>query len=174
MVKADAVVYTMAPARGVRIVDDARLFWGGCRVFRPLKQIWERFETDKADSDGAAFSCLLLIGEMIVKVAVAGLVAAVGDDRERSRYQQSYRLVRSDGVGEWVEVLDEILIGPSAQTLAPEARVEARELTQKVGLESWQYEAVSLLHECLRMIDSSTGDLPTKVDLRRWFQISPS
>ena len=139
-------------------------------MFRPLKQIWERFETDKADSDGAAFSCLLLIGEMIVKVTVAGLVAAVGDDRERSRYQQSYRLVRADGIGEWVEVLDEILVGPSAQTLAPEARVEARELTQKVGLESWQYEAVSLLHECLRMIDSSTADLPTKVDLRRWFR----
>lgn len=70
-------------------------------MFKPHAKIWERFEVDKADSDAAAFACLLLVGEMTVKLSVVGLAAAIRDDRDRSRYQQLHRLVRADGVGDW-------------------------------------------------------------------------
>lgn len=61
-------------------------------------------------------------------------------------------------------------MGPASQFLLPEARVEARELTEKLGSGHWQYEAVSLLHECLKRLDPSVPELPVKVDGRRWFR----
>lgn len=135
---------------------------------KPLGRMWERVEVGRQDSNATLFTDLLYLGEMVCKVAVAALVAAIQDDADRSRYRQVAALVRADGVGDWARVLDEILVGPSAQHLLPGARTEQRELIQKCGSETWQYRAVAELHACIRLLDTNCEALPAKVDARRW------
>ena len=108
---------------------------------------------------------------MVVKITGAGLVAAIEDDRERHRYRQAHRLVRSDGVGEWASAVDDILIGPAAQHLNEQSRDEQRELTGKNAVGTWQFESVSLLHSCICMIEPEFDKLPAKVDGRRWLSL---
>lgn len=136
--------------------------------------MWERIEIAREDSDVALFHDLLYMGEMVTKVVTAGLVAALADDRDRHRYRQLHRLVRADSLGEWTGVMDEVLTGPASQFLLTEALQEAKELTQKVGSGSWQYEAVELLtqcySECYRLMDG-LETVPLKVDGRRWFKV---
>lgn len=136
--------------------------------FLPLDKMWERIEIARQDSDTTLFYDLLFAGEMLCKITVAGLVAAVADDRERHRYRQLHRLVRADGLGDWPQVMEEVLVGPSSQYLLSQARDEQRELTQKSGVGSWQYEAAQHIHMALKLIDPSCEDLPIKVDGRRW------
>jgi hypothetical protein len=99
--------------------------------FMPIDKIWERVEISRQDSDTSLFLSLLYCGELVVKFTVAGMVAAIKDDRERPRYRQLYRLVRADGIGEWTSALDEILTGTTSQYLSDEARNEQKELTMK-------------------------------------------
>lgn len=126
----------------------------------------ERVNLARDDSDTALFFDLMYLGELVLKTVVAGLVAAVDDDRHR--YRQLYRLVRADGLGEWSQSLDEVLTGPASQDLVPEARDAQRELNQNLPTGSWQYEAVAALHRCLKTVDPTCEDLPTKVNGRRW------
>jgi len=108
-----------------------------------LDKLFERLETARQDSDTALFYDLLFVGEAITKLVVAGLVAAVADDPQRSRYRQLHKLVRADGLGEWTMVLDELLTGPTAQHMKQEASQETRELTQACSPGEWQYDAVA-------------------------------
>jgi hypothetical protein len=41
----------------------------------------------------------------------------------------------------------------------------------RVAPESWQYEAVSGLHKCLRILNPKEDKLPDKIDGRRWFSM---
>ena len=52
----------------------------------PLRRMFERYETEKADSDVAAFYSLLYAGEHVIKLTVCGLLAGLQDDRDRHRY----------------------------------------------------------------------------------------
>jgi hypothetical protein len=133
--------------------------------------MWDRVENGRQDSDTALFSNLMYLGEMTAKLIVAGFVAAIPDDPDRVRYQKVHGLVRADGVGEWAAVLDEVLVGPPSQLILSEARKEQRELTQKVGSDAWQYQAVSLLLQCLRILDQNLETLPAKTDGRRWLSL---
>ena len=81
-------------------------------MFKPLVQAWERVEVDRAESDTSLFNTLLYVAEMALKVTIAGLVAAVQDDRERHRYRALHRLVRADSLGDWDAILTEILPDP--------------------------------------------------------------
>jgi NB-ARC domain len=137
----------------------------------PIDRMKERVAVARQESDTALFFHLLYFGEMLVKLTTGGLVAAIVDDRERHRYRQIYRLVRSDGLGEWSASIDDILTGPAAQFLAPEARAEQRELTQRSTSGTWQHEAVSLLLRCLKELDPERDDPQGKVDGRRWFSL---
>jgi hypothetical protein len=147
--------------------------------FKPLDRMWERVEIARADSDTALFLDLLYAGELLTKLIVSGLVAAIEDERERHRYRQLHRLVRASGLSEWASTADEILLGPPAQHLLPQAREEQRELTQKCGPDSWQHEAVRLLHACLKLtaadflrtVAPDLESLPAKVDGRRWLAL---
>src|SRR5689334_16611295 len=103
--------------------------------------MWERVELAREDADTTFFYSLLTLGEMLIKTLVAGLVAAL-DDVNRDRYAQLYRLTRADGMGEWVQVLNDILTGPASQQLNTSAHEEQRELMQRVGPGLWQYKAV--------------------------------
>ena len=59
----------------------------------PLRRMFERYETEKADSDVAAFYSLLYAGEHVIKLTVCGLLAGLQDDRDRHRYTQMRALV---------------------------------------------------------------------------------
>ncbi len=131
----------------------------------------ERVEIAREDSDTALFLHLLYFGEMLTKVVAAGLVAAIVDDPDRHRYRQIHRLVRADGIGEWGSVIDDVLTGTASQHLLPGAREEQQELTQRLGSESWQYQAVALLTDCLRVIVPTIEKVPAKVEGRRWFSL---
>ena len=90
--------------------------------FLPLARMTERVNRDRDDSDVALFFSLLLYGECLLKLLVAGMAATVQTDRDRSRYAALYSLVRADGLGTWIEVLDTLLIGPPSQRLHSAAR----------------------------------------------------
>lgn len=134
----------------------------------PLTRMWERVERGREDSDSALFHDLMYLGEMIVKLSVVGMVASIADEKERLNYKQRYSLVRSDGIGDWSSVLDEVLTGPPAQYLVSEARTEQRVLTQKQGTGTWQYDSCLNLNKCLNLLEHSPEDMLTKVDGKRW------
>jgi hypothetical protein len=134
----------------------------------PIDKMWERVEIARQDSDTSLFLTLLYFGEMVVKIVGAGLVAAIDDDRERHRYRQAHRLVRADGIGDWASTIDDVLSGPAAQYLNEQSRDEQRELTIKNDLSTWQFEAVTLLQDCICLIEPGCEKLPKKIDGRRW------
>lgn len=137
---------------------------------KPLARMWDRVEVGRQDSNTALFNDLMYLGEMASKIAVATLVAGIGEDKARYRYRHTASLVRADGVGEWARVLDEILVGPAAQHLYAELRTEQRELTQKCAAGTWQFTAVDEMHRCLKELDPECEPLPTKVDGKRWLR----
>jgi hypothetical protein len=136
--------------------------------FLPITRMWQRVESARNDADTTFFFHLLYAGEMIVKLIAAGLVAAIVDDRDRHRYRQIHRVVRSDGLGDWREVIDEVLTGPtSSQYLNPAVYEEQRELLQKLGSGTWQHEAATALLEALEICESGQLPLPGKLDGRK-------
>ncbi len=139
--------------------------------FLVMNKMWERVSIARQDSDTTLFYDLLFTGEMLCKIIVSGLVAAVADERERHRYRHIHRLVRADGLGDWAQVMEEILAGPTSQHLMTHARDEQREFTQKSGIGNWQYEAVQHLHAAIKLIDQNYEDLPVKVDARKWLHL---
>jgi hypothetical protein len=138
--------------------------------FLPIDKMWERVEIGKSESNVTLFNDLMYTGEMVSKIIILGLVASTEDSRDNHRYRMYYELIRADGLGSWVKVVDELLVGPAAQFVFEEAREERRQLTEKKQA-SWQQEAVNLLHMCLKIIDPDLEALPTKVDGRKWLEI---
>lgn len=139
--------------------------------FLPISRMWERVERDRGDADTTAYLALLYAGEMLVKVVAAGLAAAIRDDRDRHRYRQIHRLVRADGLGDWGDVINDVLTGPAAAQISRAMSDDLRDLTQKVGAGVWQYDAAVALHEAYRLCYPVTGTLPGKVDGRRCFDL---
>lgn len=135
----------------------------------PLQKMVERVELARQDSDTSLFFSLLLLGEMLVKTVAAVMVSLVRDDRERHRYSLLHTAVRANGLGDWSTILDDVLVGPCAQHLSPNAFAIQSELIQKCGKGTWQWEASFLLNKCVRAVDPDWEDLPAKVDGRRWF-----
>ncbi len=140
-------------------------------VLKPLEQVIDRIARARDDSDVAYFYALLNAGELLVKLAIAGLLSCIEDDRERHRYRLEFEVVHADGLGGWSSVLDDALTGPASQVLASHARGMQRELTQTLrarGTE-WQPQAIGLLYDASIAVDASTAPLPAKVAGRRWF-----
>ncbi len=142
-------------------------------MLRPLQLIWERVERGRQDSDTAFFLDLLYTGEMILRLVTAAFVAAVQDDRERNQYRLCHRLVSVDGLGDWSQALDDALTGPASQHLAPSAREDRRDLIDRLGEGTWQFEAVALLHSALANLIPDLEPLAAKSQLRTWFTLFP-
>lgn len=140
-------------------------------MLNPIKRIIERVENERRESDIAYFNSLIYLGEMVTKLVVAGMVAAIKDDKDRLRYGQLHALIRADGIGDWARQLDQVLTGPPSQFLTDEARFEQRQLTQKFRSGNWQYEAVEHIHQCCAIIQSDCEDLPGKLSLSRAFHL---
>lgn len=137
----------------------------------PITRMQDRLALAKADSDVAAFWDLMFFGELIIKLSVAGLGAAISDDRDRHRYRLHYRLARADGIGDWAEALDELLLGPTSQYLAAAARTEQKQLTQLMPPSTWSYEAIAGLHSCCRQMDIEVPPLSPRLPLRQWYSL---
>jgi hypothetical protein len=134
--------------------------------------MFQRIEVARTESETALFYDLLIAGELVLKLSVAGLTAAVADDRDRNRYRIEHRLVRADGLGEWAGALEDLVTGPAAQHVAVAAYEERRELTQRwsSGDGAWQRRAVDLLEAtCDDVEPSRQNPVPAKVSLARWF-----
>jgi hypothetical protein len=136
--------------------------------FVPIDRMLSRVETG-GESDYALFAELLYAGEFIIKLTVAAFVASIEDDREGHRYRLLHALVRADGIGEWASKLDEALTGPPSQHLAATLIDDRRTFTERVGKDSWQYEAVRKLHEVLTSVHPGAQPLTDRISLRAWF-----
>ncbi len=134
-----------------------------------LDKMWARAQNAKEDSDVSYFYDLTLVGEVITKLVVLSIAASIKDDKARQRYSVLYQLVRADGIGFWSESLSGMLKGPAAQLFLDDSKIELRELTQKVSVGSWQYDAIESLFRCRNVIDKDLDRLPTKLDLVNWF-----
>jgi hypothetical protein len=139
-------------------------------MLKPIKQMRERVDIGRTESDTTYFSDLMLLGELTIKLIVAGFVAALKDGRERHNYAARYNLVRADSIGRWVQVLDDALIGVASQQLVAEAMSDRRDLTHRVGPGSWQYDSAEAMHRCLQVIGAAADDMPAKADGRLWMQ----
>lgn len=130
----------------------------------------EQAENEKAESDAAYFDALMYAGEVVIKLAISGLVAAVQEDRERNRYRLEHQLVRADSLGKWSTVLDDILTGPSSQFLDPAARDTQQELTQWVSEGSWQATSLKDLRESFQHVQLANSESTAKIQGRTWFK----
>lgn len=140
-------------------------------TFKPLDLMLDRVYRYGADSDPALFNELLYAGEFVAKITTAALVSAIEDDCENHRYRMLHSLVRADGVGDWAQVLDEILIGPASQELAGDLSDAGRVFTERLGKGNWQHESVRDLHQVLMGVYDGTQPIGGKVPLRDWFRI---
>ncbi len=138
-------------------------------TFFPIEQMWRRVDRSREDSDSLAFEELMLAGELLLKLTVVGLLGAVADSPKRHRYRQLHAVVRSDGIGDWVQVLDEILTGPTSQFLREAAEEEQLALTRRCDEGTWQHDVVTRINTCLRRVNASADPVPKKVAARRWF-----
>lgn len=138
---------------------------------RAIDQVLQRVQDAKSDSDFNYFFSLLLAGEAVFKTVTLGMIAALGDDKDRNRYRLEYTLARADGLGEWGRVLEDALSGPASQFLVADARTEQAELTRISGPGTWQYEAVVSLKSALEALGIDAEKIPAKSDLKRWFRL---
>ncbi len=118
-----------------------------------IERVLERAERAKSDSDFAYFSDLLLAAEALVKTMVLGMVGSIADDKDRNRYRLEHQLVRSDGPGDWAQVMEDAVSGPASQYLLAEVREEQRELTQLCKEGEWQHAAVAALKDALQLLE---------------------
>src|SRR3989338_56048 len=136
-----------------------------------IEQILQRVESGKQDSDFTYFFDLLLAGEALAKTVILGMISAIADDKDRNRYRLEHKLVRSAGIGDWADVLDEVLIGTASQYLLPDARVEQAELTKNALDVDWQYLSVIELKSALDFLEIVSDEVPIKSDMKRWFRL---
>lgn len=65
-----------------------------------VEQVLQRVKGAQSDSDFTYFFSLLIAAETLAKTVVLGIVAAIGDDKDRNRYRLEHQLARSDGLGD--------------------------------------------------------------------------
>lgn len=138
--------------------------------FLPLKQMILRAGASKEESDTAYFYDLMTIGEMVTKFVTLFLVASIEDDVERTRYRYEYKIVRSDGIGEYADIITDIATGSAANYLPRCVRdVEIVELNTKLKDNTWQSEAVCSINRCLEYLGVAGIALSKKSSLKIWF-----
>ena len=138
-------------------------------TFVPINRMLDRINHARDDSDALFFQDLLVLGELISKLAILILVSTIDDERQQYRYQQCHRLARATGIGEWATVATSIVTGPPAAHIIAEAHREARSMTQRVGPGDWQYESITKLAEAVAVFRSSFQPPGSKVQGLRWF-----
>jgi hypothetical protein len=139
--------------------------------FLIIDRMLERTRIAKSNSDTSFFLSLMYLGEMLVKITALGLTAAIENDGERSQYIQEYRLVRANGIGEWVTVIEEIVLGPTRHHVINEIQDITKTMTEKCKENAWQYDCVKELMLALNVIESNRESVASSLNLMKWFSI---
>ncbi len=136
-----------------------------------LTLIDDRVTHDREEGDIAYFHALTLKLEYVTKLTTAAVVACLGDDSDRHRYNLEHRLTRANAIGDWVSVLTLALTGPAAQFFDPDATNVIRDLTERVGPSDWRYSAINHLKTAATEFRLPT-EVGQKVALRQFFEIA--
>ena len=139
--------------------------------FKPINNIQNRLEASKEESDISYFYDLIGYAEMVVKFTALFLVSNIEEDVDRTRYRYEYRLVRADGIGDFSQVITEIITSGAADHLVPDVVfTEKVEIQSKWKNDSWQYKALSTLDECCVKLNIEGRNVITpKSNLLIWF-----
>lgn len=138
--------------------------------FVPMSRMKHCVSLAKDDSASAAFNDLMAAGEQLLKSVTLGMVAALEDDRQRHKYRQVHRLVRANGLGEWSDVLADVLTGPASAYLRREAHQEKAELVSLFEPGAWQHRAASQLHSVLVELRYTSEREPRKLTGQNWIE----
>jgi hypothetical protein len=141
---------------------------GAVSTFVPFVRMRERLRRSADDSDTAYFYDVLSAGEQVVKVTVAGLVAAMRRDPTGHQYRLESTLVRADGIGDWVNVLDELLTGPASEQVDGDAQDAQRQLTQTLVGSDWPRNVLDLSEGAASFVGPNRPGFK-KAQLRQWF-----
>ncbi len=140
-------------------------------MLAPIQKLIDHSWNERSESDAAYFTALMYTGEAVMKLAIAGLVAAVQDDRDAHRYRLESRLVRANGLGEWDAVLDDVLTGRSAQFLDRGAQPTAQALTERMRPDSWQAVALGSLASSIHQVGlNGSTNSDGRIQARAWFK----
>lgn len=138
-------------------------------TFRPLELMLDRVRRHGNDSDSVLFTEYLYAGELISKINVAVVVAAIQNDRQNLRYGILHQLIRADGIGEWSRALDEAVSGPTSQNFLSSLFEIRREFNERNGKGSWQHESTKLILEIIADIKDEPPQILEKIAFRSWF-----
>ena len=143
--------------------------------FDILARFETRLNSAKTESDNAYFYDLLLYGELIVKITSLFLIANLNEDKDRNRYRHLYRITRAGGIGDFSQVIMEILSGPASGNLSSAiSDYELTELNNKIDPHSWQKEALNSLIDCLKLFEIDYTQPGAKTPFRVWFTLFAS
>lgn len=143
--------------------------------FDILTRFETRLNSAKTESDNAYFYDLLLYGELIVKITALFIIANLNEDKDRNRYRQLYRITRAGGIGDFSQVIMEILSGPASGNLSSAiSDYELTELNNKIDPHSWQKEALNSLIDCLKLFEIDYTQPGVKTPFRVWFTLFAS
>ncbi len=131
-----------------------------------LERQWERYRSDLTESDTAAFLALMYLGETIIKSVTCALLGALENDQAGTRYQFAHRLVRADGIGEWVQVLGDLSKGPASNLLPVELTPTRTALAQRVESGQWQAECWQLMSAAAQQVEIESPPIGAKVEIR--------
>ncbi len=142
-------------------------------VLLPIQRMRDRVESAKRTNDDAYFRDLMILGEMIVKTAIAGMIASIDEGPERHQYRLKYFAVRESTPGGWASIMDEMRRGVSKgefHTVIPMASGnEFQQLTSKSQPGDWQHDSVKLLFKCLKLADYTSEALGQRPRAYEWF-----
>lgn len=139
--------------------------------FLPFERMRERLRREREESDYALLQVLLYFGEFATKLTCLGLLACLPEEREGHRYRLMHRLVRAEGIGEWVQALDDLLTGPASQYLPEPARALQNQLIGRPRTgSSATAKAVDSIVEACTVLEPDTAPASTRPQLREWFQ----
>jgi len=133
-----------------------------------------RVESAKRTNDDAYFRELMNLGEMTMKVAIAGMIASIIEGPKRDQYRLKYYAVRNGGTpGGWASAFDEIRTqvgkGRYCNEIPMTDENEYSQLTKKTKQGDWQYDAVALLVKCLKLAEYTSDTLYQKYSAYQWF-----
>jgi hypothetical protein len=137
-----------------------------------LNQMQARVENDRIDGDSGYFDAIMLLGELITKLTLLGMLSLIDYNLDAHyRYDVEYSLVRADGVGAWSYELQRLITGPAKGSFVRQASNCVSQLSQRVapGTDSWQRIALDELGRAERALGLDGIDPKSKTALTSFF-----
>src|ERR1700727_2818674 len=137
-----------------------------------LNQMQARVENDRIDGGSGDFEATMLLGELLTKLTLAGMLAVIDPDVDAHyRYDVEHLLVRAEGVGAWSYELQRLITGPAKGAFIRQASTCVAQLSQRVapGADSWQRIALDELSRAERALGLDGTDAKSKTALTSFF-----